>query len=514
MLDGVRVRQIVSNLVSNALKFTTEGEVVVNVDASVLDDRGPLRIGRSRHRTGHPRRPTAAAVRGVSATGGNESTVRLQGAGLGLWIARELATAHGGELLVCSREGEGSTFTFAIDVERAEATNRMSSDVLLGALDVMVIEPSAASRHALETIATRAGFKLRVVEDIAGALESAAEGRPHVGRASTRPPIRHRARRASRSARCSPTSAPASPSRSAHFIRGANESDVDGAGAVTLVPYRAMRFTALLEDVVTDDVPDETDAPPPATQALRCLVVDDDATNRLVARLMLQRSGHRVVEANGGRRALEILQGERFDVLFLDLHMPEMDGAQLAEAIRTRLDPRKRLWLIALTAAATEEDRQRCLDAGMDDFVTKPIEIGLLHAALERARRGARRRGRTSMSVSIGVEEDTLQRLFQDLEEDAPLLIEEYLQSSGTLIETMRRALEEENRKEAHRAAHTLASSSALVGAATLADMAREAELNLKNEEKSLPTTAVVEALDRMRKLVSRRLKGELERRA
>ena len=233
--------------------------------------------------------------------------------------------------------------------------------------------------------------------------------------------------------------------------------------------------------------PDPERVPPIA------LVVDDDPTNRKVAGLLLQRFGWRSIEVSSGQEALDRVRRDEFDAVLLDLHMPEMDGITTSTAIRALGLPRQPV-LIALTASVFEEDRRRCAEAGMTDFVPKPIEPGALQGALERAERLSRRRGSRvpqvaaaevvlrSSVVPEGLDRAALDRvlgLARDAAERASL-VRDYLNQSKNYLADMRKALDSDDRTLLHRAAHTLASSSALFGATHLSMICRTYENNAK----------------------------------
>jgi CheY-like chemotaxis protein len=142
---------------------------------------------------------------------------------------------------------------------------------------------------------------------------------------------------------------------------------------------------------------------PSPGRALRILLAEDNAINQRVTVLMLGNLGYQADIASDGRQALDAFERHTYDLLFLDLQMPEVDGFEVARQLRDRMSPDVKPWIVALTATAMAEDRQACMEVGMDDFLSKPIRQPILRAALDRARDGLRaRRGTTSDRDDLG----------------------------------------------------------------------------------------------------------------
>jgi signal transduction histidine kinase/CheY-like chemotaxis protein len=495
LVDAMRVRQVVANLVSNGLKFTERGQVLIEVAGESTQDKftGAIRVRDTG--PGIPEGQMSQVFQPFEQLD-TSLALRRQGTGLGLWIARQVAHAMGSELQVESKVGEGSTFSLSLTVP-ASGTPVGASGLLLIGASMLAVEPHPASRRALEQIGGHTGLQLRAVASLDEARRAIATEDVDLVLVAANPSMSPKAalrviRRVSRKSRLAIAVGPGHP---------LSRSPVpEGYAALTLKPYRESRLRGLLVDVLAQAAEPLNASEPPSALGLRCLVVDDDSTNRMVARLLLTRGGHRVLEAPDAESGYALMERGELDVVFLDLHMPGEDGVSLARRARAELDPR--LWLVALTAASGEEERQACHEAGMDDFVCKPVEVGLLRAALERAGRGIRRRSspsRPSMPAQReregALHAPTLEALLDQMGDEGALLIETYASNGALLLADLRRALEGDSSRAAHRAAHTLASSSALVGAAAVAEVAKAIEEGLEQGRAPIPKD--LEALER-----------------
>jgi CheY-like chemotaxis protein len=237
-------------------------------------------------------------------------------------------------------------------------------------------------------------------------------------------------------------------------------------------------------------------------QPLRILLAEDSPTNKKLVLFMLKRLGYRADVADNGLEAVQALQGQRYDVVLMDVQMPEMDGVEATRRIRQNLPTNAQPRIIALTASDTEDDRELCREAGMDDYLSKPLQLEALGAALDRyqpqpdARGGAVLAGaQPAPSAPPPAPEPTepakdqpppaldvavLQRLRRSLGRRAakamPILMDSFHESAHRLLADAHRALEQGQAAELSRAAHTLKSTSASMGAMALSAVARELE--------------------------------------
>ncbi len=392
--DPGRMRQILTNLVGNAIKFTEAGEIVVEVTWN----------------TGGPDRPHfVVSVRdtgiGISEeklervfekfTQADASTTRVYGGtGLGLSISRELTRMMGGRLSAHSRPGEGSTFWFTLPGDLDPANEPDTAEDLTGYRFLVVApNPSVASSVA-DPIAARSGRvtvvpssvklgSLAGIDRFEAAFVDMSIGDVLLRRLPARidPGGRHGTQMVLLAA----------------VTERAEATEYVGKGydRVLLKPVREGRMVALLEGEPTrpESIGDDGSAlpaahvPSEARRANRILLAEDDPVNRAVATGMLDKLGCEVVVAQNGAEAVDTLADAppgTFDLVIMDCQMPVMDGYEATRRLRAReAEGAPRVPIIALSASALEGDRQRGLDAGMDDYVTKPIRVEDVRAMLD-----------------------------------------------------------------------------------------------------------------------------------
>jgi PAS domain S-box-containing protein len=424
--DAGRLRQIIVNLVGNAIKFTDKGEVVVRVEkekdetgmpkeASGASDQGQAEAPRGTvtssefcmlhfqvRDTGIGIPPEKQAAIFEAFTQADASTTRKYGGtGLGLTISQQLVGLMGGRLWVESEPGKGSTFHFTA---RFGLSQEADQAALTGAADlhnlpVLIVDDNATNRRILEEMLTSWQMRPRAVEGGQPALlalkRAAAAGEPFelvlldghmpemdgftlAGRIRESPEL--------------------SGLTILMLTSAGQPGDVDrcrqlGIGAYLMKPIKQ---SELLETIVaalgrapagSATAPSTANASGPAKRrrSLRVLLAEDSPINQKLAVALLGQQGHSVVVANNGRDALAQLEGQRFDLILMDVQMPEMDGLEAAAAVRAReKETGGHVPIVAMTAHAMKGDRERCLDAGMDDYVSKPIEPNELWRAIEK----------------------------------------------------------------------------------------------------------------------------------
>jgi signal transduction histidine kinase/DNA-binding response OmpR family regulator/HPt (histidine-containing phosphotransfer) domain-containing protein len=419
--DPGRLRQIVVNLVGNAIKFTEQGEVIVDATVasgqrSVVSDE---KQGVSSLTTDHWPLATVLLCFAVRDTGigippekqaaifnafeqADSSTTRQHGGtGLGLAITSELAALMGGRIWVRSEVGKGSTFsvTLRFGVQQgASAVPLPANLVELRDLPVLVVDDNVTSRQILNEILISWQMKPALAgsgpEALAALERAAAGGEPFALVLSdvSMPgmdgfTLAERIRRDPRHARTEIvllTSAAAG--------RVADRCRALGVAAHLVKPVKQ---SSLLDAILTlfgkRAAPESRRSPvrslSPSREAKRCLrllLAEDNDVNQLMAIHLLEKWGHQVVVAGTGREALAALESEAFDAVLMDVQMPEMDGLEATVAIRAREQLTGRhVPIIAMTAHALKGDRERCLAAGMDGYVSKPVKSADLFDALE-----------------------------------------------------------------------------------------------------------------------------------
>jgi CheY-like chemotaxis protein/HPt (histidine-containing phosphotransfer) domain-containing protein len=217
---------------------------------------------------------------------------------------------------------------------------------------------------------------------------------------------------------------------------------------------------------------------------LRILLAEDNAVNQKVALRLLERLGYGADVVWNGREALEALERRPYDVVLMDVQMPELDGLDATRQICARWPAEVRPRIIAMTANAMPEDREACLAAGMDDYVAKPIRPDDLAQALGQAKPRRTRAEENSSEESASLDAAALDSL-KELGGDAFVaeVIETFLADAPTLLATMRRALDEADTDELRRAAHTLKSNGATLGATGFSERCRELEQRARSGE-------------------------------
>jgi two-component system, sensor histidine kinase and response regulator len=398
-LDPHRMRQVLVNLLGNAVKFTERGAVTLRTRLAAPADGGRAIVEFTVEDTGIGIAPDRLAAIFDPFTQADGSTSRrFGGTGLGLTISARLVELMGGRISVDSREGRGSAFRIAmpVDIVRATGDGAGTAAALdLEGLRLLVVDDSEPARTALEALVSRLGATVAVAASGSGViqqLEAAPAGRGFdVVLIDFQLPLRsgldvlQDARR--RGVHVPPavlilasaelalvTAHPHATLAAVHLHKPVRRPELVQAVRSVMAAAAAPAVGAARGARAGDEAPIS-----PGSQRLRVLLVEDHAVNQMVAQAILERRGFEVVLAGNGREGVEAFRRERFDLVLMDIQMPEMDGFEALEAIRA-LEQRtgRRTPVVALTAHAMKEDRERCLAAGMDDYLSKPIDAGKL----------------------------------------------------------------------------------------------------------------------------------------
>jgi PAS domain S-box-containing protein len=479
--DAARLRQILLNLLNNAVKFTEQGEIVLAVDAEPLDaDQATrYRVHFSVRDTGIGIPPDRVETLFESFSQIDASTTRRYGGtGLGLAISRRLTEAMGGDIWVESRVGEGSTFHFAIDAEEAPRPVRpydAETVAVLAGRRVLIVDDNTTNRQIARAYAESWGMVVRDTGSPGEAVEWVSRGDPFdVAVLDMQMPeldgvaLAHEIR-GHRDAERLPLILLTSLGRREEATAG------DLFAAHLTKPIRPSQlYDALLEvlegAVAVPEVP-EGAAPRVGREpaGLRILVAEDNAVNQRLALLMLEKLGYGGDVVSNGAEALAALERARYDVVLMDVQMPELDGLEATRRIHERWAS-ERPHIIAVTAGAMSEERDRCLAAGMDDYLSKPIRIEELSAALGALRQAAPLR-------ASALDPPVLTELRGSLGDAATAeIVETFLAEGPELVSALRAAVESGDSAELRRAAHTLKSNAATFGASALAELCRQLE--------------------------------------
>lgn len=408
--DPTRLRQVLTNLVGNAIKFTERGEVEVSVSAREVEGgECVLEFSVRDSGVGIPE-DKHEAVFGAFSQADESTTRKYGGTGLGLAICRRIVELMGGAITLSSRPGEGSTFRFSVHVGVGLA--RRSEVPVLGARRALLGVRNSALRRSVGAQLRSLGLDVREADSgealeemlaLASKLntpydwvlmetampapggyalaEKLFQGWPRLDRvimmldANTQRGDTVKCERLKVGAR---------------LIKPFSRSDlIDALGlalhGATAAEERFLAFEAEQTFACT---------PPPSrtSQRLKILLVEDNPVNQTVAVKMLEKVGHTIIVAANGQEALDLFDKERFDLILMDVQMPVMGGLEATQAIRAR--EARRSWaaggkwqstpIVAMTAHAMQGDRDRCLMAGMDDYIAKPIKPVELHGVIDR----------------------------------------------------------------------------------------------------------------------------------
>jgi two-component system, sensor histidine kinase and response regulator len=398
--DPGRVRQVLTNLIGNAIKFTRSGEIVVRVAPAYADGAGTV-VHFEVSDTGAGVAPDKLGSIFEPFIQGDASTSRQHGGtGLGLAISAQLVALMGGECGVTSELETGSTFWFTIRVQvDAGSAIRppLRPDARLDGLVALILDDNATQRATLSGYLTEWGMTVHAAEsgpEARAALDDAASAGQPIAIAMVDRPLLDAS---------SPLAVafadPAVATRLVVMARASEARNLDElvtpAGRSTLTkPIHRRRLLRTLQAALglqpphgtdpqvgaADLRPDPSDVRPGAV----ILVAEDNIVNQKVVTAMLSNCGYRVEIAVDGEDAVRAAAATRYDAIIMDCQMPLMDGFQATQAIRRAEGPDRHTPIIALTAAAMTGERQHCLAAGMDDFLTKPINRLQLYATVQK----------------------------------------------------------------------------------------------------------------------------------
>ena len=391
--DAGKLRQVILNLVDNAIKFTALGEVQLLVTCAEMEpssDEVKLTFSVKDTGIGIPAH-SHALIFEAFAQADSSTTRRFGGTGLGLTIAANLTALMGGSIGLSSEPDIGSTFTVCLGFRCAQGPARSDArDEPVPGVRVLVVDDNPAARNLLVRWLASWQMEASAVADGLSAMQVL------MASARSKRPVRLLLVDGNAPGMPSAVTQSMVSGRAVHELRLLMvEPEVDLASGVSrqvviqkpLVKselYAALRrlFSAT-EAAPSPRVPSSVAAP--ASQCRRVLVAEDNEFNVMLTRELLLRRGHDVQLVRSGTDALAALEVEKYDVLLLDLHMPGMDGFEVIGKVRAREQLRGgHLPVIALTARARPADRERCLAAGMDEFLTKPINSAALWDAIER----------------------------------------------------------------------------------------------------------------------------------
>ena len=503
--DPGRLRQVLLNLAGNAVKFTDTGEVVIRARPVPGAEQDRTRVRFDVVDTGPGVDPAALPDLFESfAQADTSSTRRHGGTGLGLAISKRLVELMGGAIGATSDPGQGSTFWFEVELASSDApavSADVASDALVGR-SVLIVDDNATNRTILvdtvrgwrlEAVAVDDGAQalaeLRVRHELGGRFDLALIDYQMPGMDGAK-----LVRAIAADDRFSAT--PRILLTSTGDRGGLDQAEVD---AVLTKPVRPSvlldAVTRILGNGVSHSTPTPAApprpraramTPPPARPRAQVLVAEDNPVSQQVARRMLESLDCTVDIAATGHQVLSAMRARRYSLVFMDCQMPEMDGYEATRMLRTEEDGARRTPVVALTAGAMEGDAQRCLDAGMDAYLTKPVRLDDFATALERWVPHPDEEPERAELAEPAAEERPPERqdepvvdlgAMSDLHGDGTSgLVELFLTTSRAQLDELEAAAANGDARELRRLAHGLRGSALYLGAEQLAARCGELE--------------------------------------
>ena len=491
--DPGRLRQILLNLVANAVKFTGQGEVVVSaVRAGERGERVVVRFEVTDTGIGMNEETRSRIFRSFSQADAT-TTRRFGGTGLGLTISKQLVELMGGVIGVSSREGAGSTFWFEMPFEVGTAAPEPRQIEFEG-LRVLVVDDNATNRRILKEQITSWNMSADVADGGRAALDAmsaaVSRGTPYdlvvsdlhmpeidglmLAEAIMESPDLRRV--------------PVILLTSSSGHLDAETSSRLGIAASLTKPVRQSHLYDAIASALHGTMPEPRTVSPPEVPAGpvrgHVLVAEDNQVNQRVAAAMLERLGYRADVAGNGLEVIDALQRIPYDAVLMDCQMPDMDGFEATRAIREREGADRHTLIIAMTASAMEGDRDRCLAAGMDDYISKPVRVDDLALMLDRwipqdADASAGDGGSNGESRKATLDRamlDDLRRLSRNGEDVLGMLVEIFLRDTPGRLDTLRAAVARGDCDTAARTAHIIRGASGYLGASVMLSLSESIE--------------------------------------
>jgi CheY-like chemotaxis protein len=495
--DPIRLRQIVINLIGNAIKFTDKGEVMLQVERrSETDSSLDLHFSVSDTGIGIPEEKQAA-IFGAFEQVDSSTTRKYGGTGLGLSISAELVKLMGGEMWVESKERQGSKFHFTLTLGLNKGRKRKPSKRAhkLTGLPVLVVDDNGSNRRILHEILTNWRMKPALASSGAEALAALGNGKANFAMVllDLQMPVMDGlavAERIRKDQRYSEvklillTSAgrPSDAERceelriSAYLTKPIKQSELFDAIVTAMAEHGSTRAADRRTTVPLER----------SGRSLKVLLAEDNPVNQMLATRILEKLGHRVQVANNGKEAMQKVQDQTFDLIVMDVQMPEMDGLEATMAIRAaEKGSGRHVPIVAMTAHAMKGDRERCLEAGMDAYLSKPIRIDELKEVISEIQKREVANDSTEQSFrSIG----SLDALLHGVMGDRALLAEMaelWLKDSEKQMQQLKSGLQNGDAVMIQQAAHALKGSVGSFQALNAQEAANRVETSAKNGDLS-----------------------------
>ncbi len=488
--DPGRLRQVLTNLIGNAVKFTERGEVVVKAHCQEADDTHvTVRYSIKDTGIGIDQKAQEKLFQAFVQADGS-TTRRFGGTGLGLAICKQLVAGMGGEIGVISEPGAGSTFWFTARYEKlVDGSPVPPRPAQLQNVRVLTVDDNETNRAILQHLFSSWQMQEQQAGSGAEALSilhgEAARGKmfdlavldmqmPGIDGLELARQMKKDPRFAS--------------VRLVMLTSLDQQEDPDalretGVDAYLTKPVKQSQLYDCLTEAMSSDVETReiksglvalreqpAKSRPESGKNLRILIAEDNPVNQRVALFQLQKLGYLADVVDNGRQALEAMAKSNYDIVFMDCQMPELDGYAATRDLRVMEGDERHTWIIAMTANSLEGDRQKCLDAGMDDYVSKPVKPERLEAAIGRFTGLRAVEQETRDTGSVGAIDPKIIAGFRELDiegEESILakLIDVFIENTPRVLKEARAALANRMSPQLERAAHTLKGSCSNFGA-------------------------------------------------
>jgi PAS domain S-box-containing protein len=513
--DVTRIRQVLVNLLSNAVKFTLRGEIVLEVGSRLLEkSRHEVEFRVSDTGIGIPPERIDRLFKSFSQVD-SATTRQFGGTGLGLAISHQLVRLMGGTIEVESEVSRGSRFRFTVQAQALERSGsiRVHEGSMKGKT-ILVVDDNAASRHVLELYGKEWGMAVIALPSSRAALDRLEGGErfdaalvdlamPEMDGHALSEEIRRRA-----AAETLPIVLLAPLGYAASNLGTSGAKPFEFAATLTK-PIRHRQLREVLLGIFGNETTISRRARAETGLAirladrtpLRILLAEDNAVNQKVALKFLEKLGYRADVAGNGIEVLQALRRQSYDILLLDVQMPEMDGLEAARFIRAQWPDGKRPRIVAMTANAMAGDREKCLEAGMDDYISKPVQIQELQQALERwapeAPAEAARRPRSWREKLIERLSEFSAMTGPGEPDCATDIVESFVLDVPAQIGLLRQSIEADEAQKFREVVHALKGMAANLGATRLAEVCRVLEGDLQTSRSLTSARGYVDAIER-----------------
>ncbi len=489
MGDSLRIRQVLTNLISNATKFTENGEIELSVKSSALIEGRPAicfatrdtGIGIPPDRVEHIFDEFSQADASI--------TRRYGGTGLGLSISSRLVGLMGGRLEVESEEGRGSTFKFALPMEATEVLAEASpvADVQLAGRTALVVDDNATNRRIARGMLEEVGMCVTEAENAVEGLEQLRVGSTgqafDIALIDILMPGKSGLELLADLESKRPKTALIMLTSASGYGDARRARELGVSGFLTKPVSRAELLDSIAKVLADKEVHGDADTTRVAEltkktdRPLNILLAEDNEVNQRVATAMLEGRGHMVDVVGNGREAVDAVQEKLYDVVLMDVQMPELDGYSATERIRS-IPRLQDLPIVALTAHAMAEARERSRSAGMTDFLTKPFRANDLFVCVERFGTSDVSNAEAEVDIASGVDVIALRSDWAQagLAKAMNEIIDTFIEDVSGQLPSLNEAVEANDLERAGRIAHNLKSSSGSLYAKRLADIFRKIE--------------------------------------